>query len=697
MTSNRPIHAPPQARRAEVVETIHGVPVRDPYRWLEDASDPEVRAWMDVEDAHARAALAALPLREPLRARFTELFYVDWVSAPVRRAGRSFYMRRTGAQEKAVLCWKDAGHEHVLVDPNRLSPDGSISLGTWAPSYDGRYVAYAVRRNAADSATLLVRDVALGSDLPLDRIVDAKYASPSWLPDSSGFYYTWLPSDPSIAPAELPGRAEVRFHALGTDPAADPALLPALRDPKAFVYAEVSRDGRWVLLFIQHGWTRTDVWFKARSAGSPAALPVTGSTPEELGFQPLFVGADAQAGVVAHDGWIYLATNDGAPRYRVYRVDPARPQRGSWDEIVPESAATLDNVQVVGGHLVLHFLDNASSRLEVRTLAGAPVRRVELPELGTTSGMVGNPDEDEAYFSFTSFTQVPQIFRTSIASGVTTLWETIRVPADTSVLTVEQVFYPSKDGTRVSMFLVHRRDLARDGKAPVLLTGYGGFAVNMTPSFRSTAVVWVERGGVVAIPNLRGGGEYGDDWHRAGMLENKQRVFDDFIAAAEFLVAEGYTRPDKLAAVGGSNGGLLVGAAMVQRPDLFRAIVCSVPLLDMVRYHHFGSGMTWTQEYGSADDPGQFRALYAYSPYHGLVPGTSYPALLMLSADSDDRVDPMHARKFAAAVRHASSAPHAVLLRVGRNSGHTGADLVKEQVEQQADQFAFLLHELGER
>ena len=339
----------------------------------------------------------------------------------------------------------------------------------------------------------------------------------------------------------------------------------------------------------------------------------------------------------------------------------------------------------------------ARAQLEIRTLDGAPVRRVELPGIGSIAGVVAEPDQDEAYFRWSSFTEVPKIFRTSIRTGRTTLWETIRYPADTSGFTTDQVFYSSKDGMRVSMFLVHRKDMTRNGDNPTLLYGYGGFNVNFTPAFSAAVVAWLERGGVYALPNLRGGGEYGEEWHRAGMLEKKQNVFDDFIAAAECLVEQKITRPERLAIWGGSNGGLLVGAAMVQRPDLFRAAVCAVPLLDMVRYHLVGAGKTWTGEYGSAEDASQFSALYAYSPYHHVQQGAAYPALLVESADSDDRVDPMHARKFAAAVQWATSSGRPVLLRIEKNAGHAGADVIRQFVELHADTLAFLVDQLGMR
>jgi prolyl oligopeptidase len=407
------------------------------------------------------------------------------------------------------------------------------------------------------------------------------------------------------------------------------------------------------------------------------------------------VGVEATFSVDEWQDVFYIQTNDGAPRYRLFRVRPEQMARERWEEIVPENESTLETVQIVGGRLVLSYLRQASSTMEIRTFDGALVRVVGLPGIGTTYGMVGDEDEDEAYFGFTSFTQASVIYRTSIATGAVEEWTRVSLPIDTSRMVVDQVWYPSKDGTRISMFLIHNKDAKRDGANPTILYGYGGFNVTMTPEFAGSRALWLEMGGVYAIPNLRGGGEYGEEWHKDGMLLKKQNTFDDFIGAARYLIGEGWTSADHLAISGGSNGGLLVGAAMTQAPELFRAVICAVPLLDMVRYHLFGSGTTWVPEYGSPDDPEQFRALFGYSPYHRVREGTRYPALLMLAADSDDRVDPLHARKLVAAVQHATASAAPVLLRIERNAGHGGADLVKQAVDQTTDTFAFLRAQLA--
>jgi prolyl oligopeptidase len=677
---------PPATRRERIVDTLHGIGVADPYRWLEDAGSAKVQSWMTRQDRWTRRALASLAHRPALVERLRELYYYDAISPPLRRGGRLFYTRRHSDREKAVVYWRDedGGEERVLFDPNTMSEDGSVSLGVWAPSPDGRVVAYALRENAADESTLYVREVETGLDRA-DVIPGAKYADPSWMPDGSGFYYTWLPTDPSIDPADRPGYAEVRFHPIGPnevyDAGDDPIVHPSTGSAETFVGGAVSRDGQFLIITVMHGWRSTDIYFRDL-AGDSSVL------------HTLVEGRDSNYWVAAWQGRLYILTDEGAPRYRVFRADAKAPARERWREIVPEGDATIESMQILGGRMVLGYLLNASSAVEVRTLGGVHVRDIELPGIGTVDLVVGTEEDDDAYFTYSSFIEPPRVYRTSIRDGSVEEWARVELPIDTRDFTVEQVWYESGDGTPISMFLIRRKDLVCDASNRTILYGYGGFNVKLTPTFAPALVPWLERGGMYAIPNIRGGGEYGEDWHRAGMLLEKQTAFDDFTAAAEFLIREGYTAPEQLAIRGGSNGGLLVGAAMTQRPDLFRAVVCAVPLLDMVRYHLFGSGRTWVPEYGSADDEAQFRALYGYSPYHRVAPGVRYPALLVLSADSDDRVDPLHARKFTAAVQHAVTGETPVLLRIERQAGHGGADKIAQDLEAQADTYAFLCEQL---
>ncbi len=673
----------PATERQSIVETIHGVAVADPYRWLEDAEAKPVQAWMKAQNDHTRAHLDALPGHDGLERRLADLAYVESVSTPYRRGDRYFYSRRHADKEKAVIYWREGdGPENVLLDPNAMSTGGrNVSIGRWAPDFDGRNVAYGLKENNADEATLYVMDVASQAVSEIDVIPGAKYASPSWTPDGKGFYYTWLPTDPTIPVAERPGHALVKFHALGTDPESDPIIHPALGDPTRFISPYLTRDGRWLFIYKWHGWSSVDIVFRDLQADGAE-------------FRPFFESDDHQAYVIGWRDHFYIVTNEGAPRWRIFKTPADRPAREGWTEIVPQLPdAVIDGVQIIGDKLVLHLLVEAASALELRELSGEKIRDIPLPGIGSTGGLAGEPDQPEAFYAFSSFTTPTRIYRTDVASGETALWAEVKLPVDASKFTAERRWYTSKDGTKVSMFVLRRADLK--GPLPTVLYGYGGFQVSLTPSFSANLVPWLEAGGAYAVAHLRGGGEYGEAWHRDGMLDKKQNVFDDFIAAAEYLIEEGETTADKLAIYGGSNGGLLVGAAMTQRPELFAAVVCGVPLLDMVRYHQFGSGQTWTAEYGSAEDPEQFATLYAYSPYHKVTGPQPWPATLFLSADNDDRVDPMHARKMAAVLQHSQTADDPILLRIEQQAGHGGSDRTAQRVARGVDLWAFLMAELG--
>ncbi len=691
----------PSTTRQDIVDTLHGTKVADPYRWLENVKDPKVQAWMTAQNKVARAQLAKLPGRAAIAARLRQLYYYDSVSAPAHRGNRYFYSRRHAKKEKAVYYWKEGetGTERVLLDPNTMSADGSVSVGGIFPSKDGTLCAYRLKKNNADTASLYIMDVASGKTRDAEVIGGARYAYPSWTPDNKGFFYTRLPTDKKVATADMPGEAHVVYHRIGTDPKTDALYHAKTGNPKTFIAAEVSEDGRWLFVTIQHGWNATDVYYKdlrrerraqRRRARRKGRKPIDTAA----GYKPLAVGIKARFSVQAWKNKFYIMTNHRAPNGRLYTVSARRPLRRKWREIVRESKAVLKGAEVIGGRLVLRYLRDAHSELEIRSLRGRLVRKVSLPGIGSASGMVGRADEDDAYFSYQSFTEPRTIFRTSIKRGKTAVWARVKFPVDTSKFTVDQVKYPSKDGTRVSMFIIRRKDAKRTGDNPVVLHGYGGFNVSMTPFFSTAIAVWLEHGGIWAIPNLRGGGEYGEKWHKAGMLLSKQNVFDDFEYAARYLIKEKWTTSARLAIRGGSNGGLLVGAAMTQHPELYKAVICAVPLLDMVRYHKFGSGKTWIPEYGSADDAKQFAAIYAYSPYHH-VSKKNYPAMLMLSADTDDRVDPMHARKFTAAMQWATDGKVPMLLRIEKHAGHGGADMVKQKVQQTADTYAFLMKQLG--
>ena len=679
---------PPLANRVDVVDEVHGTKVTDPYRWLEDAESDETQRYLQEFNAYTRTRLDNLPGRAALEKRLTELSYLDWVGPPSRRGERYFLSRRPKTVEKAIWYWRSSkdADDQILLDPNTMSEDGSTALKGVSFTYDGSKVAYKLSENNADESTMYVMDVATKVVSDIDVIPGAKYASASWTPAGEGFYYTWLPVDDAIPAKERPGYAEIRFHQLGNDPAKDEVLFPRTGDPKVFLDVELSRDGRYLFLYKYYGWTKSDVFFKDLS--------------KHQQWQPLAVGHDAKFSVTAWRDRFYVRTNYEAPRWRLMGVDPAKPEMAAWQQVVAEHPkSVLRSSDVRGERLALNYMHNASSRLDLVEFDGTPVRTIELPGIGSVSGLTGNPEDDTAYYGFSSFTVPTTIYETSIKDGGRKPYFELDAPVDPSPYTTEQVWYPSKDGTQVSMFIVRRKDMKMNGTSPLLLTGYGGFNISKTPSFNARSYAWLEKGGAIAVPNLRGGGEYGEQWHRAGMLLEKQNVFDDFIAAADYLIANKYTSAERLAIMGASNGGLLVGAVMAQRPELYRAVVCSVPLLDMVRYHLFGSGKTWISEYGSADDPEQFKALLAYSPYHAVLrtqdkANTVFPAMLMLTADSDDRVDPLHARKFVAAMRHTMSNDANVLLRVESKAGHGGGDMVKKTVARSTDIYAFLFDEL---
>ena len=680
-----PERAWPATKTGDTVDRLHGVAVKDPYRWLEDEKSADVQTWMTAQDTYARGELAKLPNRDVLAARFAKLMYYDAVYAPVLRKGRWFYARKHADKEKTVVYWKpgEKAAEQVLFDPNTWSTDGTKGLGAWVPSWDGKYVAFGEKQNNSDESVTYVIEPATGKRLA-DRLEGTKYGGVSWSPDGKGFYYTWVPPvGGEVSVADRPGLQTLRYHKLGTPQSADPTIYPPTKNPRWFLSGGISEDGHWLWARIGHGWTSADLYFK--DARKPNAEWI-----------PLAVGIDAMFEVQIWRDKLYVKTNDGATRYRLFKVDPKQPGREKWKEIVPESDATLLGAKVVGDHLALNYLRNATSALAIHDLEGKLVRKVELPGLGAASGIAGNSGEDRGYFTFTTFAHPMVVYETSIKTGKVKEYARVQLPIESDAIVTEQVWFPSKDGTKISMFLVYREGTRPTGNTRVWLYGYGGFNSSQLPSFSATRALFVERGGVFALPNLRGGGEYGEDWHRAGMLLKKQNVFDDFIAAAEWLIANKWTTRDKLAISGGSNGGLLVGAAMAQRPDLFEAVICSVPLLDMLRYHLSGSGKTWIEEYGSADDPAQFAALHAYSPYRMVVDSkpARYPALLMDSADHDDRVDPLHARKFAAALQAKQTGEGAILLRIERNAGHGGADLVKQQLERAVDHLVFLESQL---
>ncbi len=679
----------PPTKTTPVSETLFGVTMTDPYRWLEDGKADDVQAWLKAQDEWARAKLKVLPERDAIAARLRELFYVESRGIPEKAGKRYFFSKRDAKAEKSVVWVREGktGAEKILLDPNAWSKDGSVALGTWHPSYDGKLVAYSKKANNSDEATLYVMDVATGKDSAIDVIEGAKYSGASWAAKGDGFLYTFVPQvgtvvdGKTVTVAERPGFAQLKWHKLGDDPKKDRVVHPQTNDAKTFLAGEMSRDGHFMLAYVEHGWSATDVFFKDLRKGEPKD------------WTPLAVGKKAKYSVYPWRDKFYVKTDEGAPNGRIFRVDPGKPLRADWVEIVPERKdATLTSFNIVGDMLALDYTKDVQTKLELHSLDGKLVRELPLPTVGSASVLQGNPDDPEAYYSFTSFTYPTEIWEIDVKTGKSSLNYKLNTPVDPSKYVVEQLFATSKDGTKVPYFVVKGKDFKPDGTARALVYGYGGFLAGQRPAFTSSAYPWLERGGIYVVTNLRGGDEYGETWHEAGMGHKKQNVFDDLYAVMEKLAADKYTRADKITLRGASNGGLLVGAALTQRPELFGVALCGVPLLDMVRYHLFGSGRTWIDEYGSSEKEDDFKSIYAYSPYQHVTHGAKYPSVLMLTADADDRVDPMHARKFAARLQ-AESGGGVVLLRVEHHSGHGGADLVSANVEKIADELAFALSE----
>jgi prolyl oligopeptidase len=682
---------------------VSGAPA-DPYRWLEDGDAPAVARWTEAQNAATRKALDHLPGRAALEDRLGRLYAIGSLGAPVSRAlaadttvkpGKSgrerryFYTRRDGAQNQAVLYVRDGLHgaDRALVDVNQERVDGTRALDWWFPSDDGRRVAYGTSDDGNEESLLRVRDVGSGTDLA-DQIPRTRACSLAWLPDGSGFYYTRYPKPGEVPPGEEAYHRGVFFHHLGHDAAHDLKIFGEGRDRTDWPSVDLSPDGRWLVVSVAQGWTRSEVHLFDIHAGR-AGIP----------RPPIAVaaGEDARFDVIeALDDRIYLLTTSGAPRGRIFAVDPQHPARAHWREVVPEGADVLERAVYFHGGLAVGFLHDAAARLAIFDQDGGRRREVALPGLGALTALSAARDAAELFYGFTGFFAPTTIFNVQLgAAPRSVVWRALEAPVDPADFEVERVMVSSRDGTRVPLFLAHRKGLPRDGRHPALLTGYGGFEVNMLPAWTPSAIPFLERGGTYALAVLRGGGEYGESWHRAGMLGNKQNVFDDFIAAATWLIAERVTAADRLAISGGSNGGLLVGAALTQRPELFRAVICGVPLLDMLRYHLFRIAALWIPEYGSPDDPVAARWLAAYSPYQHVRDGVKYPAVFLHAAASDTRVDPMHARKMAARLQAATASGLPVLLQVESKAGHGAGKPLRKVIAQLVDQWSFLFAQLG--
>jgi prolyl oligopeptidase len=699
---NAPRQAPPEANIMAVIDNYHGLQIADAYRWLEDAAAPETRQFVAAQNAYTRSVLENISGRDELRRRVEQLLTIGRVASPRIGGNTYFYERRDGRQNQAVVYARQVrdgkgpeSKDRALIDVNSLAPDGTIALDWWYPSEDGKYVAFGTSPNGSELSTLQVIESATGKLLE-EKIERTRAASVAWLPDSSGFYYTRYPRPGDVPAGEEMYNRRVFFHQLSSTGnaggAQDPQVFPANGielTQQQWPNVSISNDGQWLLVDVSDGWTKTELYLNDLSS-DPAS-------PQGR-FQRITTGKDFLYNGGVLDGQLYITTNEGAPRFRVFKAACGAPQRSNWQEIIPESDAVIEgHATVIARKLFVHSIRNASSQLSLFDLDGKPLADVAMPALGSIFDLGGSWNSASGFFGFVSYAVPPTVFEVRL-NGQTVEWARVESAIDPARYQVEQLWFNSKDGTRVPMFVVSKKGVVKNGCNPTLLSGYGGFNVGRTPSFnRNAMLLLLEQGGVYVDVQLRGGNEFGEDWHRNGMLDKKQNVFDDFIAAAEHLIAEKYTDAKHLAIQGGSNGGLLVGAAFTQRPDLFRAVVCQVPLLDMLRYQSFQIAKLWIPEYGSSDDPQQFEYLHAYSPYHHVKAGTVYPAVLFMTAESDTRVDPMHAVKMAALLQaQAANGPERpILLRVDAKAGHGVGKPITKLVDDAVDVWSFLFWQLG--
>ena len=680
----------PPARKSDVVDDYHGTRVPDPYRWLEDSDSPETRAWIDGENQITESYLSQIAERATIRQRLTQLWNYPKYGAPFHKAGRFFFFKNDGLQNQAVL-YKQvslAADAEVLLDPNVLSQDGTVALSTLAVSEDGRLLAYGTSASGSDWEEFRVRDIATARDRS-DHLRWIKFSGASWTHDGRGFFYSRYPEAADKALTSVNRFQKVYYHRLGSDQTQDVLVYERPDQPDWGFSAAVTDDGRYLVMNVWLGTDRRNrvYYLDLRSATRPK---VTGAVAR------LLDDFDASYGFIGNDGPVfYFLTDLDAPKKRVIAIDTRQPERARWREIIPQGEDVLEGVQIIHNVFVAHSMHDAHSRLRLFGLDGRFLKDVALPTLGAVASISGERKDDQMFYAFTSFLYPTTIFRYDFTAGTSSVFKAPAIDFDPSGYETSQVFYASKDGTRVPMFVTHKKGIKLDGSNPTYLYGYGGFDISLTPSFSVSLLAWLELGGVYAVPNLRGGGEYGEDWHQAGMHEKKQNVFDDFIAAAEYLIAQGYTTPAKLAIGGGSNGGLLVGAAITQRPELFGAALPAVGVMDMLRFHKFTIGWAWVTEYGSADSAAQFPYLYKYSPLHNLRAGTRYPATLITTADHDDRVVPGHSFKFAATIQAAQAGPKPVLIEIETKAGHGAGKPTSKVIEEQADRWAFLVKNLG--
>ena len=675
----------PQARRGDQVDDYHGTKVADPYRWLEDTDSADTHAWVEAENKLTFSYLDKIPYRQPIHERLTKLWNYERYTAPRQEGGRYFYDHNNGLQNQNVLLVAESlsAEPRLLLDPNLLSADGTIAVSDTAISDNGKLMAYGIATSGSDWNEWHVRDVDTGKDLP-DDIKWVKFSGASWTKDNKGFYYSRYDEPKGASMRDTNYFQKLYYHRLGTAQAED-KLIYERPDNKEMGFAgSVTDDGHYLIISVWQGTSpKNRLYYKDLTQNDSPVVK-------------LLDDFDAQYQFIDNDGSVFWFQTDlDAPRGRVIAIDTRHPERSSWKTLVAQGADKLEFSSVVNNSFLLGYLKDARTEVRVHDLNGAFVRSVDLPGIGTAVGFGGKRKDKETFYAFTSFISPTTIYRYDPQAGKSTIFRQPKVDFEASRYETKQVFYNSKDGTRIPMFLTYKKGIKLDGQNPVLLYAYGGFDISLTPAFSVPDVVWLEMGGVYAQPNLRGGGEYGEEWHQAGMKLKKQNVFDDFISAAEWLIDNKYTSTPKLAIRGRSNGGLLIGACVTQRPDLFGVTLPEVGVMDMLRFHKFTIGWAWTSDYGSSDDPVEFKALYAYSPLHNLKPGTKYPPTLIATSDHDDRVVPGHSFKFAATMQADQAGPAPVLIRIETKAGHGAGKSITKLIDETADTWAFVAYNLG--
>jgi prolyl oligopeptidase len=683
LSQTSPLPYPP-AHRGDQIDDYHGVKVADPYRWLEDTDSAETHAWVEAENKLTFSYLDQIPYRQAIHNRLSKLWNYERFTTPEQEGGRYFFEHNDGLQNQNVLLVAESlsAEPRLLLDPNLLSADGTIAVSDTAISDDGKLMAYSLAAAGSDWNEWHVRDVDTGKDLP-DLVKWVKFAGASWSKDNKGFYYSRYDEPTGATMRDTNYFQKLYYHRLGTAQSEDKLIYDRPDNKEMMFGGSVTDDGHYLIITVSQGTSpNTRVYYKDL-------------TQPDSQVVKLLDDFDARYDVIDNDGPVFwIQTDLEAPRGRILAIDTRHPERANWKTLVPQSADKLQFASVVNNSFLLGYLKDARTVVRVHDLKGIFLRDVDLPGIGTVGGFYGKRKDTEAFFSFTSFISPSTVYRYDPVAAKSTIFRQPKVDFDANRYETKQVFYNSKDGTRLPMFLTYKKGIKLDGQNPTLLYAYGGFDISLTPAFSVPNIVWLEMGGIYAQPNLRGGGEYGEEWHQAGTKLKKQNVFDDFIAAAEWLIANKYTSTPKLAARGRSNGGLLIGACLTQRPDLFGVTLPEVGVMDMLRFHKFTIGWAWTSDYGSSDDPAEFKAIYAYSPLHNLKPGTKYPPTLIATSDHDDRVVPGHSFKFAATMQADQAGPAPVLIRIETKAGHGAGKSITKLIDETADTWSFVAHNL---